>query len=130
MFYARFMMKSMKATLLTLVALFAFSAVTVSACGGKKEEKNKTSKKVDDKAKAGGDKAKAGDDKAKAGDEDLCAKAEKCKDAWVKADPEGAKNVLTAWKFIETLEGDQKTEQCKQVLQGAGFNPKAPPECK
>ncbi len=117
------MMKSMKATLLTLVALFAFSAVTVSACGGKKEDKDKTTKKVDDKAKAGGDKAKAGD-------EDVCAKAAKCKDAWVKADPEGAKNVESAWKFIDTLEGDKKTEQCTQLLQGAGFNPKAPPECK
>jgi len=130
------MMKSMKAKLMILVALFAFSAVTVAACGGKKEDKEKAAKKTDDKAKAGGDEAKAGGDEAKAGgdkaaaDADVCAKAKTCLDAWVKADAEGAKNVQSAWKYIETLEGDQKIEQCKQLIQGAGFNPKAPPECK
>ena len=111
------MMKTVKVQLLALLAIFAFSAATVTACGGKKEDKGKTEKK-------------AGGDKAKAGDVDVCAKALKCKDALAKVDPEQAKSFDQAWKFIETLEGDKKIEQCNQLLQGAGYNPKAPPECK
>jgi len=117
------MMKRAKIYLLALLTLFAFSAVTVTACG-KKDDKNKTEKK------AGGDKAKGGDTAKGGGDGDVCAKAKKCADGLIKADPDQAKSYEQAWKIIEGMTGDQKTEQCKQLLQGAGFNPKAPPECK
>ena len=114
------MIKSATIKLIAFLAIFAFSAVTVTACGGDKEDKAKSAKK------AGGDKAKAGD-KA---DGDVCAKAKKCADGLIAADPDGAKAIESVLKFIETQAGDAKIEQCKQLLQGAGYNPKAPPECK
>jgi len=120
--YARLMMKKLRVTLFALIAVFGLSTSAVTGCGGKKEEKDKTSKTTGDKAKA--------DKPEQATGEDICAKAEKCKNALAKADPEGAKSFEQAWSFIETLEGDPKMEQCKQLLQGASFNPKAPPECK
>lgn len=94
----------------TIATLFAVVALSL-ACS--KDEKKGEAPTPEKKAKI-----------------DVCAKAKKCVDGLLEADPDRAKTYQGVWRMAEAMTGAKKIDQCQQILDGAAVNPKAPPVCK
>lgn len=93
-------------------------ALGLAACSSKKSDKD-----IKDNTKGG---ATAGASTA-----ELCAKAKTCVDGLIAADPENTKDLAGTWKAVDATTDDAaKRDLCKQLLEGAGYNPKAPASCK
>lgn len=60
---------------------------------------------------------------------DSCAKAKSCVDGLIESDPDRADTYRGLWRMVEAMTGDKKLDQCRQILEGAAYNPKAPADC-
>lgn len=61
---------------------------------------------------------------------EVCDKAAKCIEGLLESDPDRAKDYKNVWAMVEKMSGNKKKVQCRQILSGAAYNPKAPAACK